>query len=141
MKIRQGFVSNSSSSSFLLAIRDDVTFEQVASQCGPFSWLAKELVDKCQSLAVYTGGKQTYTELMERARLEYGYANYTMEIFLEDEAWLSDWALELSSGEKNGWSYYHGYASYNEGDGIEMMIGNRSGEILKLDGFALESRM
>jgi len=112
MKTRQGFVSNSSSSSFI-----------VAAEKGENEKISLTLeVD----LGQYGARITSKEELDEYVREEYMYNDdETLEEFLEDDPWLKDKYEKILVALEKGKVVFWGSASYNETDDpIELMIGN-----------------
>jgi len=112
MKTRQGFVSNSSSSSFIVAF--DKTND--AGKCQ----LTLEV-----DMSKYGTRLSSKEELDDYIIGEYGTRGITIEKVLEDDWYDRDRYNKMLEAINAGKVIFAGWASYNETDDpIEMMIGN-----------------
>lgn len=109
MKTRNGFVSNSSSSSFLICIKkgEELSQENILKtfEIGENS----PLYDLADNLAVY---------------LSDNVKQMTMDTIKNDYTWkgeIEDYGVKLLELIQDGWDVYKGYAS-NEGDAIEAYL-------------------
>ncbi len=108
MKIRNGFVSNSSSSSFIVA----ATGEPIKAVMEvDLSTLATKITTK--------------KELDSKVISEYGWSKAKIKEIFEDDEWLEENYNKALEALEQGKVVYWGQASYNETDDpIEFMIGN-----------------
>lgn len=137
MKIRSGFVSNSSSSSFLVAIKKGHSLDEVISQAGIFADFAKQLVEfidgeikdwqSVQNIALY------------HAQKEWRDADKAVRSVAEgDYSWIVDWCLSISDNPDE-WFFGIGGISTESDDPIELLlITDNFG--MTSDFFVLESR-
>ena len=108
MKIRNGFVSNSSSSSFIIAAKDEPLKVVMEVDLNSFS-------DKIT----------TKQELEYKIKSTYGWDKATLKEIFEDDEWLEENYIKALEAIEAGKIIYWGSASYNEtNDPIEFMIGN-----------------
>ena len=134
MKTRKGFVSNSSSSSFLVARKVGSTDEELISAAGWLGPVAKELLEFVAgeiNKVFQTGGKQERKgylsiDALVDLKLEDWYAEpYIQKAREEGEAdFLVEMAQSLVGDDFDGWEFGYGDASYNEGEAVELMLGN-----------------
>ena len=132
MKLRTGFVSNSSSSSFVIWYKDDLTKENLIKAMGvdknnPLYFFADDL-----SNYVITESKDSYNkpiDTFEELAKDYGFIDY------EDENPDLTEAIEELPDEynrfKNGFKMLSLCPSYNEADSaIEYYLGNMNSKVL-----------
>ena len=132
MKLRTGFVSNSSSSSFVIWYKDDLTKENLIKAMGvdknnPLYFFADDLSDY-----VITESKSSYNkpiDTFEKLAKDYGFIDY------DDENPDLTEAIEELPEEynrfKNGFKRLSLYPSYNEADSaIEYYLGNMNTKVL-----------
>ena len=128
MKIRNGFVSNSSSSSFVIVSKDgELTQEKLlkafeVSEKSPLFTLAKEIAGTMMNADEYTSEKFldnfAYGDSLEEKEKEFkeDYPEY-YEIY--------------EKAKNNGWKIYMGYAdSYDEAALCEMTLHYEDDELL-----------
>lgn len=134
---RIGFVSNSSSSSFVVAIRKGYTWEQLIEDSGPMKVFAEELVDwlakecpqlqSCQNIPLSQAKKYYGEHATPERLLEYA----------EELEYQADECKDLV-GNPEEWFFGRGSASYNGSDEpIEIWLGyggEIDGENFKLKG-------
>lgn len=116
MRIRQGFVSNSSSSSFLLATKGEVTQERLLGLFG----VSKDsfLYSFAEEIAAFfsdVGGMEKF-ETVEELRQYHDWGS--------EERFRERYAQEITLIE-NGWLIYNGSASDEAYDGVERWICNQ----------------
>ena len=115
MKLRSGFVSNSSSSSYILATKGEVTKEklialfQVPKESFLYSF-AVQLADFFVPSEYSTTKMETLEDVVER----YGWRGHTFEETLADNK-------EVVQLIKDGWTVYEGSSS-NEGYGVSPWV-------------------
>lgn len=132
MKLRTGFVSNSSSSSFVIWYKDDLTKENLIKAMGvdknnPLYFFADDLSDY-----VIAESKNSYNkpiDTFEKLAKDYGFIDY------DDENPDLTEAIEELPEEynrfKNGFKRLSLYPSYNEADSaIEYYLGNMNYKVL-----------
>ena len=129
MKKRNGFVSNSSSSSFLLAVRNGYDISELTGGAGVFvrvaqglvAWLEKDMKDS--ELLPFQAARQKH--------MADTWGNNWKEDLHEDAqdtfARFRDRCRRLAAGPwtLNEWRFFEGYASYNDGENMyEQLIGS-----------------
>lgn len=116
MKVKLDFVANSSSTSFTIAVKGDLSNESVLQALGvPEDSLLHSLA---KSIADYMVGEAEVFDLDFEIR-DYGYAN-------AEEAKANRWLAKFIDLLDRGFTVYRGSASYNEGSATEQLIGNSS---------------
>ena len=123
MKIRAMFVSNSSSSSFIVALRKGHTFDEIVDNAGAFRPFAENLVKFIEKKS----SKLNSIENLPLARAKEYYNNCSpeeiLELAKEEFAWIVGACKELVE-EPGEWLFGIGSASYNESyDPIELYFG------------------
>lgn len=132
MKLRTGFVSNSSSSSFVIWYKDDLTKENLIKAMGvdknnPLYFFADDLSDYiiAESKDSYNKPIDTFEELAK----DYGFINYD-----DKNPDLTEAIEELPEEYnrfKNGFKMLSLCPSYNEaGSAIEYYLGNTNTKVL-----------
>lgn len=132
MKLRTGFVSNSSSSSFVIWYKDDLTKENLIKAMGvdknnPLYFFADDLSDYiiAESKDSYNKPIDTFEELAK----DYGFINYD-----DKNPDLTEAIEELPEEYnrfKNGFKMLSLCPSYNEADSaIEYYLGNTNTKVL-----------
>jgi len=132
MKLRTGFVSNSSSSSFVIWYKDDLTKENLIKAMGvdknnPLYFFADDLSDY-----VITESKSSYNkpiDTFEELAKDYGFIDY------DDKNPDLTEAIEKLPDEynrfKRGFKMLSLFPSYNEADSaIEYYLGNMNDKVL-----------
>ena len=114
--LRQGFVSNSSSTSFVIALRKGYTWEHAIKDAGPFTVFA-------QALADYAGTMQS----IQNIELAFAREDLTSSSHISEETvvkWVKEGeydfvreACEDTVEDPQAWVFVYGYASYNDGEG------------------------
>ena len=125
MKNRQGFVSNSSSSSFVVALRKGHTWQDVIESVGMFSPFAKMLAD-------YVGPMESIQNI------ELAYAGKDVGSYIAEETiaiWAKDGQYDyVRKGcediveDPQEWYFFYGNADYDTTNPVEAWAGN-GGEI------------
>lgn len=138
-KIRTGFVSNSSSSSFIIGVKNkteltvddlieafkvpnDSLFFDMASDMANFIIRNFDKID-------YEWLKKEYKYYIEDKKEELGREltpEEEVEVIKEDAYMLKDYIEDIRD---NKIVIYQGHASHNEGDGVESVLGNMSLDI------------
>lgn len=123
MKIRSGFVSNSSSSSFVVALKKGHSFDEIIESAGCFSSFAKDVVS---FLVREAGGLESIDNIaLEKAKRDY-YAtdDEALEAVKEGEYdWVVKWCARLVDNPKE-WFFCIGVASSESDDSVETMLYN-----------------
>jgi hypothetical protein len=114
LKIRKGLVSNSSSSSFIIAMPERLENKEMTKRLGVS--LDSPLVDFFTEIVSVLTEASSYTE--EEYLDDYGYSNW--EEFEEDYG-LSERSEIAKEAFKKGWIVLQGYAS-DECGGVEAAI-------------------
>lgn len=135
MKIRQGFVSNSSSSSFLVALRKEHTLDEIVQESGAFSvfassvvkWIKKEVKEfqSVGNIALYKANEE-YNVTPEVA----------LEIARDEYQWLTEWCVK-SVDKPDEWFFGIGTCSNDADDPFDLLMYNGGLEI-KSENFILE---
>lgn len=118
MKTRRGFVSNSSSSSFIVGIKDDLRFSN-----GLYREALVDVMGVPVSSALYKLAGRVADFIIDAAE------KVDLEEFLDDHNYktLEDAVADgcdVAQMINAGWRVFRGSASYNESDNpIELMIG------------------
>jgi hypothetical protein len=120
MKTRTGYVSNSSSSSFIVAIKKDYTWELLIEDSGPMSDFAEKLADwlakECPQL-------QSIENFAFYVALGWEGEDYAKEAVEGGEFdWLTNRAKSMVEKPEE-WFFGYGSASYNDGDAVELFLG------------------
>jgi hypothetical protein len=135
MKVRNGFVSNSSSSSFIVAYKKGESLQSIVSQAGMFKDFAEKLVGFVSNKIDSFESVQNIAIAM--AKRDYGNPETVKEVLADGEY---DWIVNRCKSlvdNPDDWFFGYGWASYNEGnDAIELLIGNGGLEV-KSDMFIL----
>jgi hypothetical protein len=122
MKIRQGFVSNSSSSSFILASKKDLTKSEIKALLLSDPKIISNLVDKIVDTMVERLYSERPTSLREYALDRYGESNE-----------------QIARWHNKGLNFvYHTFFSDEDGDPIESLVCNALDINIETDEFAIE---
>lgn len=98
MKVRNGFVSNSSSSSFIIGVKN---FEGIKNENIP-SWIAK-LLDKVFS-SVMNGEQIKTIEALDKYIMDqYGWGEDTLESVLDDDEYVKTQYDKMAMAIRNGY--------------------------------------
>lgn len=115
MKQRTGFVANSSSSSFIIAIKD------LNYDCGEVSPFIKKMIDKLIKMLTNSGESIASVSDVEAYIVDqYGCRNDTLESVIEDE-WIKDLYCKMINGINNGYSIRYCEIDNDEQSKMEVM--------------------
>lgn len=109
MKIRNGFVSNSSSSSFIVAGESEADLKNLK-------------IEIKVDLSNYGTIIKSKLELDEWFKDEYCYTDYTIEEFLEDEPYWKDKYEAMAKAISEGKVVCQGRCSDDTGDSVELFL-------------------
>ncbi len=121
MKIRQGFVSNSSSSSFTLALpkgkkREDIKEIILGKMQVPETSM---IFDMSQEMAeLFAAAASDQLDIDEEIKDTKRY----LKDYPSQDGWEKDWIKKLEEYKEKGWSVFRGGFSDNGTTGAEMML-------------------
>ena len=129
---RKGFVSNSSSSSFILAVRNYHSVGEIDG--GVFARLAKELTRFLRECTLTSFDQIVHDKLVDEVGADYAvYDNPWSAEEIKDirERIIARVARLLGPGEKvDGWRFHYGWASNDSGEIVSQLLYEEQIEIM-----------
>lgn len=116
MKIRSSFVANSSSSSFIIGVKNIENFDM----SGLPSWASK-LLNKTINMITRDGTKFTSKEKLDKYFLyTYGSGDDTIESLLEEDSWVKEYYPKYLKAIESGFVIYDVDVDSNDESGKEL---------------------